>query len=58
MSSREAVGWIFFVPGNTQPDAEIDAPHRLQLEGQLRQTLGPFRRIADAKGAETSDTSE
>jgi len=44
-----AGGWVFPVPGDTEPDLEIDAPHLLQLEAAVRQILRPFGHEADAK---------
>ncbi len=40
---------VFPVPGDTQPDLEIDAPHLLKLEAPVRKILRPFRHEADAK---------
>jgi len=54
MSSREAVGSSLF-QATPKPDPEIDAPHRLQFEGPVRQTLGPFRRKPMPRPAETSE---
>jgi putative membrane protein len=42
-------GGIFPVPGDTQPDLEVDPPHLLQFEAAVRQILRPFRHETDAK---------
>ncbi len=44
MSSRDLL-----VPGHSQPNPEIDAAHRLQLEGPVRQALSPLGRKTDAE---------
>ncbi len=42
-------GRIFSVPGNPQPDPEVDASDLIQLEGAVRKFTRPFRDKADAK---------